>query len=66
MLSLEVNTDVENAYYGQVTSSEENGYIQVVLAVDEELYWNFVTDLLCDMTEKSGQDYSYYVDANDL
>lgn len=64
LLSLEVNTDVESPYYGQVTSSEENGNIQVVMAVDEELYWNFVTDLLCEMTEKSDQDYSYYVEAN--
>lgn len=64
MLSLEVNTDVESPYYGQVTSSEENGNIQVVMAVDEELYWNFVTDLLCEMTEKSDQDYSYYVEAH--
>lgn len=60
MLSLEVNTDVESPYYGQVTSSEENGNIQVVMAVDEELYWNFVTDLLCEMTERSDQDYYYY------
>lgn len=64
MLSLEVNTDFESPYYGQVTSSEKNGNIQVVLAVDEELYWSFVTDLLCEMTEKSDQDYSYYVEAN--
>lgn len=64
MLSLEVNTDVESPYYGQVKSSEENGNIQVVLAVDEELYWNFVTDLLCEMTGRSDQDYSYYVEAN--
>lgn len=52
MLSMEVNTDVESPYYGQVTSSEENGNIQVILAVDTELYWNFVTDLLCEMTNR--------------
>ncbi len=33
-----------------------------VFAVDEKLYWNFVTDLLCEMTENSDQDYSYYVE----
>lgn len=64
MLSLEANTDIESPYYGQVTSSEENGNIEVVMAVDEELYWNYVTDLLCEMTERSDQDYSYYVEAN--
>lgn len=60
LLSLEVNTDVESSYYGQVTSTEENGNIRVVFAVDEEQYWNFVTDLLCEMSEKSEQDYSYF------
>ncbi len=33
-----------------------------VFAVDEKLYWNFVTDLLCEMTENSDQGYSYYVE----
>ncbi len=61
-LSLEVNVDIESPYYGQVTSSLENGNINVVFAVDEKLYWNFVTDLLCEMTENSEQDYSYYVE----
>lgn len=46
VLRLEVNTDADSPCYGQVTSSEEDGGVNVVLAVDEELYWNFVTDLL--------------------
>ncbi len=66
MLSLEVNTDVASPYYGQVTSSEEDGEIQVVLGVDADLYWNFATDLLCEMTERSEQDYSYYAASNGL
>lgn len=66
MLSLKVNTDVESPYYGQVTASEGNSNIQVIFAVDAESYWNFVTDLLCEMTQKSEQDYSYYVTSNDL
>ena len=62
VLRLKVNTDVDSPYYGQVTSSREDGNINVVLAVDDKQYWDFVTDLLCEMTEKSDQDYSYYID----
>lgn len=66
ILHLEVNTDTQSPYYGQVTARAEDGNIHVVMAVDSEQYWNFVTDLLCEMTESSDRDYAWYVEANDL
>ncbi len=45
-LGLTVNCDVSSPEYGSVAVSED-GNINVVMAVETERYWEFVTDLLC-------------------
>lgn len=65
MLSLEINTDVNNPEYGR-TIYEEDGDMRVVMAVDTELYWDFVTDLICHMQSKAEVDYEYFVEENDI
>ena len=60
MLSLEINTDEKSPEYGR-TSCEENGDVRVVMSVDTELYWNFVTDIICHMQDKTDLDYMYFV-----
>ena len=63
MLSLEINTDVNNPEYGR-TISGENGDVRVVMSVNTEVYWDFVTDLICHMQDESEFNYAYFVDAN--
>ena len=63
MLSLEINTDVNSPEYGR-TISGENGDVRVVMAVDTALYWDFVTDILCQMQNKADVDYAHFVSAN--
>lgn len=63
MLSLEINTDVNSPEYGH-TICDENGDVKVVMSVNTEVYWNFVTDLICHMQDESEFDYAYFVDAN--
>ena len=46
MLALSVNADVNSPEYGSVTVAEGGG-INVVMTVETEEYWEFVTDLLC-------------------
>lgn len=65
MLSLEINTDVNSPEYGR-TIYEEDGDMRVVMAVDTELYWDFVTDLICHMQSKAEVDYEYFVEENDI
>lgn len=65
MLSLEINTDVNSPEYGR-TIYEEGGDMRVVMAVDTELYWDFVTDLICHMQSKAEVDYEYFVEENDI
>lgn len=65
MLSLEINTDVNSPEYGR-TIYEEDGDMRVVMAVDTELYWDFVTDLICHMQGKADVDYEYFVKENDI
>ncbi len=45
-LDLTVNYDVNSPEYGSVAISQD-GNLNVVMAVDTENYWDFVTDLLC-------------------
>ena len=63
MLSLEINTDVNSPEYGH-TICDENGDVKVVMSVNTEVYWDFVTDLICHMQDESEFNYAYFVDAN--
>ena len=63
MLSLKINTDVNSPEYGR-TICEENGDVEVVMSVNTEVYWNFVTDLICHMQDESELDYDYFLNVN--
>ena len=63
MLSLEINTDVNSPEYGH-TICDENGDVKVVMSVNTEVYWDFVTDLICHMQDESEFNYACFVDAN--
>lgn len=71
-LYVAINTDVSAAEYGQTTTWRDEeadigaAYATFVLAVDTNLYWNFVTDLICHMQSGSSYTYSYFVESNGL
>ena len=62
-ISIQINTDVNHPEYGHAIVTEENGKIQAVMAVNTELYWNFVTDIICHMQYRYEHDYRYYHNA---
>lgn len=58
---IRINTDVFSPEYGHATVTENDGDIEIVMAVNTSLYWDFTTDLLCQVAEKQEKDYSYYL-----
>lgn len=57
MLFLEINTDAGSPEYGHSDVIGEGGPVKAVMAVDTALYWDFVTDIICHMQNKSDYDY---------
>lgn len=50
-VAIQINTDVSSLEYGRATITEEAGDIAVIMAVDTALYWEFATDVICEMQE---------------
>lgn len=50
-VAIQINTDVSSPEYGRATITEEAGDIAVLMAVDTALYWEFATDVICEMQE---------------
>lgn len=71
-LYIEVNTDESSAEYGRTftwkeqPAKSETALAAFILEVDPELYWDFVTDLICHMQSASTENYSYFVECNEL
>lgn len=64
MLSLEINTDTGSPEYGHTPVVGENGNLKVIIAVNTALYWDFVTDMICHMQNKSDYHYSDFQELN--
>lgn len=64
MLSLEINTDTGSPEYGHTSIVGENGNLKVIMAVNTALYWDFVTDMICHMQNKSDYHYSDFQELN--
>lgn len=71
-LCVTINTDVTSEKYGSASTWEKDeknsdtASAVFVLDLDTELYWNFVTDLLCQMQKNSGYTYSGFAQSNGL
>lgn len=71
-LYLTINTDEADAKYGStvIWDSKDGASDAVeaafILDVDTNLYWNFVTDIICHAQHNSAYTYSYFMEINDL
>lgn len=67
-----INTDVSSAEYGRTLTWTEQpadieaAFVTFIMEVDTELYWDFVTDLICHMQSPTAENYSYYAESNGL
>lgn len=65
-LSVKINTDASNAEYGKTTtfsSREESSdapCMTFILDLNTDLYWDFVTDIICHMQNTTAHTYSYF------
>lgn len=57
---IQINTDVNSPEYGRAIVSEVAGDIEIIMSVNTSLYWDFATDVICQMTSKCENNYSYY------
>ncbi len=63
-----VNTDISSAEYGRTSTWKEPSedlkaaFATFVLEVDTEVYWDFVTDLICHSQLASKENYAYFAE----
>lgn len=52
-VAMQINTDINSPEYGRAIVMEDGGTMELILSVDTALYWDFATDVICQMKGKS-------------
>ena len=52
-VAMQINTDINSPEYGRTIVMEDGGTMELILSVDTALYWDFATDVICQMKGNS-------------